>query len=218
MKKKTNNSKAKGILQKYKATKTKGNIAGTGLKSMVDLVVGAALGAGIGASSGRAALPIGILLIAGSHYFDEDTGILRVAGSATIAYGIAKAVENKNVADAGSVNGFTLAGETSKAKIRLTNFKDELLTAFYLDKVFKKKEDSEDLIIETKEGIGAIDLSTLDVFEQNNKNVALEYGVENNELPEYTDESENLLVEEFDDESEDFSFAMIEEDPDLTNI
>jgi len=210
MKKRRNNSKSKGLLQKYKGAKTKGNIANTGLKTVVDLVVGAAVGAGIGASSGRAALPIGILLIAGSHYFDEDTGILRIAGAATIAYGIAKAVENKNIADTNSVEGITLAGETSKAKTRLSNFKDELLTAFYLDKVFKKKEDSEDLIIDTKDGIGAIDLSSLDVFEQNNKNEAIQFELDNNELPEFS--------EELDIESEDFSFAMIDEDPDLTNI
>ena len=210
MKKRRNNSKSKGLLQKYKGAKTKGNIANTGLKTVVDLVVGAAVGAGIGASSGRAALPIGILLIAGSHYFDEDTGILRIAGAATIAYGIAKAVENKNIADSNSVEGITLAGETSKAKTRLSNFKDELLTAFYLDKVFKKKEDSEDLIIDTKDGIGAIDLSSLDVFEQNNKNEAIQFELDNNELPEFS--------EELDIESEDFSFAMIDEDPDLTNI
>jgi len=210
MKKRRNNSKSKGLLQKYKGAKTKGNIANTGLKTVVDLVVGAAVGAGIGASSGRAALPIGILLIAGSHYFDEDTGILRIAGAATIAYGIAKAVENKNIADSNSVEGITLAGETSKAKTRLSNFKDEILTAFYLDKVFKKKEDSEDLIIDTKDGIGAIDLSSLDVFEQNNKNEAIQFELDNNELPEFS--------EELDIESEDFSFAMIDEDPDLTNI
>ena len=212
MKKRRSNSKSKGLLQKYKGAKTKGNIANTGLKTVVDLVVGAAVGAGIGASSGRAALPIGILLIAGSHYFDEDTGILRIAGAATIAYGIAKAVENKNIADSNSVEGITLAGETSKAKTRLSNFKDEILTAFYLDKVFKKKEDSEDLIIDTKDGIGAIDLSSLDVFEQNNKNEAIQFELDSNELPEFSDELESEV------ESEDFSFAMIDEDPDLTNI
>ncbi|MBL1281245.1 MAG: hypothetical protein COA33_013285 [Fluviicola sp.] len=210
MKKRKSNSKNKGFLQKYKGAKTKGNIANTGLKTVVDLVVGAAVGAGISASSGRAALPIGILLIAGSHYFDEDTGILRIAGAATIAYGIAKAVENKNIADANSVEGITLAGETSKAKTRLSNFKDEILTAFYLDKVFKKKEDSEDLVIDTNEGIGAIDLSSLDVFEQNNNNEAIQFELDNNELPEVSDE--------FEIESEDFSFAMIDEDPDLTTI
>jgi len=209
-KSKNNSVKKKGLLEKYKSTKTKGNIGGTGLKSVVDLVVGAALGAGIGASSGKAALPIGVLLIAGSHYFDEQTGILRVAGSATVAYGIAKAVENKNLADQESVNGFSLAGESSKAKHRLENFKDEILTAFYLDKVFKKKEESEDLVIDTNQSIGSVDLSTLDVFEQDNKNQAIQFELDNNGLDE--------LSEDLEMDDEDFSFAMIEEDPDLTNI
>lgn len=196
MKKKKNN-KSTGILAKYKAQKTKGDLKGTGLKTLVDLLVGATVGAGIGASAGRAALPIGLALIAGSHYMDEDTGILRLAGSATIAYGIGKAISNKNMAEASAVNGFSLAGESSKAKSRLTQFKDELITAFYLDKVIKKKEDQ----------IGAIDLSSLEIFDQNNKNEALQYEMNTDALPE---PSANY-------EQEDFAFDLIEE-PNLTNI
>jgi hypothetical protein len=196
MKKKKNN-KSKGILAKYKAQKTKGDLKGTGLKTLVDLLVGATVGAGIGASAGRAALPIGLVLIAGSHYMDEDTGILRLAGSATIAYGIGKAISNKNIADATTVSGFSLAGETSKAKSRLTQFKDELITAFYLDKVIKKKEDQ----------IGAIDLSSLEIFDQNNKNESLQYQINADALPEPTANYGQ----------EDFAFDLVEE-PDLSSI
>lgn len=196
MKKKKNN-KSTGILAKYKAQKTKGDLKGTGLKTLVDLLVGATVGAGIGASAGRAALPIGLALIAGSHYMDEDTGILRLAGSATIAYGIGKAISNKNMAEASAVNGFSLAGESSKAKSRLTQFKDELITAFYLDKVIKKKEDQ----------IGAIDLSSLEIFDQNNKNEALQYEINADALPEPTANYEQ----------EDFAFDLVEE-PDLSSI
>ncbi len=200
MKKKKN--KSKGILAKYKAQKTKGDLKGTGIKSLVDLLVGATVGAGIGASAGRASLPIGLALIAGSHYMDEGTGILRLAGSATIAYGIGKAISNKNIAEANAVNGFSLAGESSKAKSRLVQFKDELITAFYLDKVIKKKTDNQ-----LEDGqVGAIDLSSLEIFDQNNKNEALRYEMNAESLPEPTASYD-----------EDFAFDLIEE-PNLTNI
>ena len=200
MKKKRNNNK--GLIQKYKSAQTKGNIANTGLKSLVDLLLGATLGAGIGAGTGKAAVPIGLLLIAGSHYLDEETGILRVAGSATVAYGIGKAIQNKNTIEVQDVQGVPLSGEASKAKARLVSFKDEILAAFYLDKVLNKKE-------ETGE-IGAVDLSALEIFDQNNKNEAVRFELENNDVPD--------LEESFLPESEDFSFSMIEENPDLSNI
>ena len=200
MKKKKNN-KSTGILAKYKAQKTKGDLKGTGIKTLVDLLVGATVGAGIGASAGRAALPIGLALIAGSHYMDEDTGILRLAGSATIAYGIGKAISNKNMAEASAVNGFSLAGESDKAKSRLTQFKDELITAFYLDKVINKNNQVEDT------QVGAIDLSSLEIFDRNNQNEALKYEMNADVLPEPT----------ADYEEDDFAFDLIEE-PNLTNI
>ena len=202
--KKKKNKKSGSILQKYKAKNAKGNVANTGLKTLVDLVVGATLGAGLGATTGRAALPVGILLMAGSHYFDEDTGVLRIAGGATIAYGIGKAIEHRNIAANKAVNGFTLAGEQSKAKERLTQFKDEVFSAFYLDKVFKKKEAAQE------SSVGAIDLSPLEIYESNNRREAIHFEVnredEYEELPEHYDEPEE------------YSFAMIEESPDLSHI
>ena len=180
MKKRTSSKKSGGMLQRYKAAKTKGNIANTGLKTLVDVVVGAALGSGIGAVTGLAALPVGGLLIAGSHYFEEDTGVLRVAGAAAIAYGIAKSIENKSLAKDNAVNGFTLAGESSKAKTRLTQFKDEILTAFYLNKMFNKAEEKSQEV-EDEQAVGSIDLSALDVFEINNRNEAIQYGSNGND-------------------------------------
>ncbi len=209
MKKKKNSNKSGSMLEKYKAKKTKGNIANTGLKTLVDLVVGATLGAGIGATTGRAALPVGILLMAGSHYFDEDTGVLRIAGGATIAYGIGKAIEHQNIAAAQAVNGFTLAGEQTKAKTRLTQFKDEVFTAFYLNKIFKKKEDAPVL---DDQAVGSIDLSPLEIYETNNRREAIQY-----ELNQEDDFEELSGGYDYED-PEEYSFAMIEEDPDLSHI
>lgn len=207
MKKKRKKSSAKkGILAQYKAKSTKGNVVNTGLKTLVDLLLGSTVGAGIGAGAGQAAIPIGILLIAGSHYFDEDTGVLRIAGSATIAYGIGKAITNKQISDANQING--LAGESNKAKTRLNLFKDEIFTAFYLDKVFTPKEkEVTDISIE---GLGEIDLSSLDVFEDDLKQQAIQFELEQEDL--------EGLEDDYLSEVEDFSFAMLDEDPDLTNI
>lgn len=165
------------MISKFKGMSTKGNIKNTGIKSLVDLLLGATLGAGIGASSGRLALPIGLVLIAGGHYMDEKTGIIRLAGAATVAYGIGKAIQNKNVAEETAMDGITLAGETSKAKSRLTAFKDELITAFFLDKVLNKDSN------ESSE-IGAIDLSSLDVFEHSNQSQAMNFEAQQDSIPE----------------------------------
>ncbi|MBL4625136.1 MAG: hypothetical protein JKY42_08365, partial [Flavobacteriales bacterium] len=129
-----------------------------------------------------------------------------------------------------TVNGFSLAGEQSKAKNRLTKFKDELLIAFYLDKVFKKKESGK-AVEEEQQEIGAIDLSSLDVFEVNNESEAKQYALEENQPLELLDELEDEQLDESEDdfeqlddeqdefeEDEDFAFSMIEEEPDLTNI
>lgn len=205
-KKKRNNKKKKGVLDEYKAKKTKGNIANTGLKTIVDLLLGSTIGAGIGAGAGQAAIPIGILLIAGSHYLDESTGILRVAGSATIAYGIGKAITNKQIAEANQING--LAGESSKVKIRLNLFKDEIFTAFYIDKIYQPK-DKEAMAVSI-EGIGEIDLSALDVFEEDLKQQAIDFEMGQDDL--------EGLEEDFSEEMENFSYSSLEDDPDLTNI
>ena len=212
MKKKKKNNK--NVLEKYKDAKTKGNVANTGMKSLVDIILGAAVGAGLGAASGRAAVPLGLVLIAGSHYFDEETGVIRVAGAATVAYGIGKAIDNKKLADENAVNGITLAGEADKAKTRLGDFKDEILAAFYLDKLFKKgNSDGEN------QAVGAVDISALDAFEQFNHNQAVQYQLEEGGLDDNYPELEGYDDE---DELDDFSvypdFSVIDEDPDLTNI
>ena len=196
--KKKQNKKPEGILAKYKAKKTKSNIAGTGIKTLVDLLVGATVGAGIGAGAGNFALPIGLVLIAGSHYMNEKTGMLRLVGASSIAYGIGKTILEKQ----GEVNGYELAGEQQGVGDRLTQFKDELITAFYLDKVIGNKTDT----IEAKEQeqVGAIDLSSLEIFDRNNRNEALRYRVE----------SSTEIGSEYEDELA-FDFTG---EPDLTSI
>ncbi|PHR43391.1 MAG: hypothetical protein COA32_16225 [Fluviicola sp.] len=209
--------KSKSLLQKYKGVKTKGNISNSGLKTIVDLIIGTTLGAGVGATTGRAALPVGLLLIGSSHYMEEETGVLRVAGSAAIAYSIGKVIQNKEIAS--TVNGITLAGETTKAKTRLSQFKDEVLHAFYLDKVLKSKSSGESSEVSNGASeVGSIDLTPLDIFEQQVQEQALNYEMENDEPFELEDsyDEQDEFEDEFDDEIDGISFPMIE--PDLTNI
>ena len=67
----------------------------------------------------------------------------------------------------GMLNGDFIRFDSKGKLLEKGSFKDELITAFYLDKVIKKKEDQ----------IGAIDLSSLEIFDQNNKNEALQYQI-----------------------------------------
>lgn len=180
--KKKQNKKPKNLLAKYKAKKTKGDLAGTGIKTLVDLIAGATLGAGLGAGAGKFALPLGLVLIAGSHYMDEGTGILRLAGASSVAYGISKAIAEKK----GTVNGYELAGEPQGVSDRLSQFKDELITAFYLNKLKKEEVIQE----EVTEEIGAIDMFPLDQIEQNIRNEALRYEAESLPMSEESYEEE----------------------------
>lgn len=206
---KAKKKKDKKLTQKYKEMKAKGNVGNTLAKTGIDLILGATLGAGVGAATGRMAIPLGLLMIAGSHYFEEETGVIRTTGSAAIAYGIAKAIANENLAKTEAVNGFTLAGEANKAKTRLESFKDELFTAFFINKILKSKNQDGQT---TDEGVGAISLSDLDFIERELEKQAAQYDSGSNDyLPSYDEMAANLEMEQ-PEYSNDLS------DPDLTNI
>ncbi len=125
-------NKKKNPIEQFKGVKAKKNIKGTAIKSIVDVVVGATLGAGLGAASGKFALPLGALLIAGSHYMGEETGVLRLAGAGSFAYGIAKAKINKGTSTD------RMLQEPSTVKTRVVDFKDDLFEALYLSEVVDK--------------------------------------------------------------------------------
>lgn len=222
---KTKKSKEeKKLAKKYKAMIAKGNYGNTAVKTGIDLILGATLGAGIGATTGRLAIPVGLLLIAGSHFFEEDTGVVRTTGSAAIAYGIAKAIANQNLAENEAVNGFTLAGETSKAKVRLESFKDELFAAFFINKLLKEKKQTNS---STDQSVGSIDLSDLDFIERQLEEQANQFDQANTDSLQAPDEmGADLTTLEFDTPeldlteypSESTSTYTLPEEPDLTNI
>lgn len=224
---KKNGGKGKNVLERYNNAKAEKNVGVTAMKSGVDMLIGTTAGGIIGAFAGRYSPIAGIILFGVGHYFGEKSGILRVAGAAATAYGVAKAIENWKSGEDDSVDGFTLAGAAKGAKERLIDFKDNWLKAFYLDKLISKKEESTDSD-ESEATIGAIDLSALDVFEDMNKQSAVQF-----ELQRIKKEDENSLEEPLDDEfeeedtyEEDFidddldglSYALIEEEVDFSTL
>lgn len=95
---KTKKKEKKGkqnLLQRYNNSEAKKSVKFSAMKTGVDLVVGASAGAGLGALLGIWSPLAGFLMLGAGHYFGDKSGVLRVAGAATIAYGIAKAQENR---------------------------------------------------------------------------------------------------------------------------
>lgn len=161
----------------------------------------ATLASGLGSAIGNFSVPAGILVLLYGHYSKEQSGMFRIAGASLIAYGIAKVFENREAAKSAGVNG--LSGQGELIKQRLTRFKDEVLAAYYLDKLFKKKETppappapaAKSSELDSTETIGEIDLSALDIFEEYNYHQAGEYEREQQQ-DDYDDEDEAALTAE----------------------
>jgi hypothetical protein len=75
-----------GLLDAHAETPTKNKVGESAKKTLVDTLAGATFGAGIGSLVGNFSIPAGILIIGISHYTEEKSGILRLAGSSAIAY------------------------------------------------------------------------------------------------------------------------------------
>lgn len=78
------------LLDAYNKKKAKGSVENTLLKTTVDVAASSLVGTGIASLSGRDSLLLGIALIGAGHYLGDESGVLRIAGASTIAYGIAK--------------------------------------------------------------------------------------------------------------------------------
>jgi hypothetical protein len=187
----------------------KGFEGNTALKSVVDVIAGVPLGGAIGAASGIWSLPIGFLMIFGGHYFKDKSGIIRIAGAAAIGYGIAKAIENKEAAKSASVNGL---GATDAIKSRLGDFKDEVMAAYYLDRIFKKDTTKS---VETDGSVGEIDLSVMDIFDDFNQQEADEFTQSlqegNHQLPDFG-------IDYPTSDNREVAFGFIEDEPDFSDF
>lgn len=192
------------IFQKYNKREAKKDALNTLMKTGVDVIGASVVGGTLGALTGKHAVWFGLAMIGTGHFFGDKTGILRVAGAGAVAYGVAKYNENT------AVNG--LGAQPTDAKTRLNAFKHELLSSFYLDKIFKKKDTvTSSTTTADADGttVGSIDLSSLDFFEDFNQQEADEYheklALEN-----------NGVAGTFDDEE--FAYSIIDNDPDFTRM
>lgn len=213
--------KKKNMLTRYNDAEAKGSVKFTAIKTGVDVVAGSVVGGGLGALFGIWSPILGLILIGAGHALGDKSGVLRVAGAATMAYGIAKAVENRSATTEASVNGVSLGSLADGAKGRLINFKDNWLKATFLDKLVSKKEES------TEEGdptIGAIDLSELDIIDSMVEDSAINFemqNIANEDSFEDEDEDEEFSEEEDFEEEEDLEgldYSLIEEEIDFSNI
>lgn len=194
----------KNLLDTFNEKQTKGNVENTLLKGTVDTVAGSVVGTGIGALTGRKASFVGIALMLAGHYIGDQSGLLRITGASTMAYGIGKAGEYKN------------NPELSSSTKRLSSLKDDWLTAFHLkwkketnqsvegtpeDKESESKQKEENQITPELTPLSESafpDLSVLDQFEKINEGFSTSLDDKKEDQ-----ESDDELEEEFDDE-EDF--------------
>jgi hypothetical protein len=221
---KAKRSGLKGFLDEYNEKPTgKGQAGNIALKTGVDLL-GVTGGGLTAAAAGGWSVPLGVVLIIIGHRVEDKSGILRMAGAASLTYGVAKYFEFKEAKEKAAVNGIEgLAGVSAGIKSRLTNFKNEIMGAYFLDKIFKKGDEKETrkMEVDTPENVtvGAIDLSALDMFDDFNQQEADEFeasqqvGDEPRQLPDFSMDYQAP-------QSSEVSFAMIDDDddPDLTDI
>lgn len=199
-----------GILASFNARSAKGDVKNTGIKTLADLIVGATAGAGIGAAAGKHAKWVGLGLILSGHYFGDESGLMRTAGVAAIAYGIAKHFENEELS--GTVQGLGLLGEAQKAKTRLSAFKDEVLGTYYLDRLMGKKDDK--VPVDPSSEMSGINLSSLDYFEELNEQQASEFDASQlrGEMEDWQDDAEPIAGDS------EFSYAIIDDTPDFSKM
>jgi len=130
-------TKSKSLLEKYNERQTKGNIENTLIKGAVDAVASSVIGTGIGAIAGDKAPLAGLGLIFAGHYFGDESGVLRIVGASTLAFGIAKAKDYQSNPNLDTVQK------------RLFSAKDDFLTAFHL-KWKKDQEPTEQKVVVEK--------------------------------------------------------------------
>ncbi len=191
-------TKSKSLLEKYNERQTKGNVENTLIKGAVDAVASSVIGTGLGAIAGDKAPFAGLGLILAGHYFGDETGVLRIAGASTLAFGIAKAKEYQNNPNLGT------------AQKRISEAKDDFLTAFHLKWKNEKKPTEQKVVVEepiqkkTESPIipssetpginGELDFEELTSFELKNEELANAFNEENSNENQQED-----ISSEFDD-------------------
>lgn len=181
--------------------------------------IGGALAGGLlGAAIGKYAALFGLGVLVTGNFVSDRTGLYKSVGSGMLVYGVAKVLQDGGTANK-SVQG--LSG-VEGVKERIGNYKDELMSAFYLDKIFKKKTDSTTaarMADEEDESVGALDLSALDFFEDYNHQQANEFEINQQSSADYSISAAPYDEDEDDDDHEEqFSYAIINDMPDMNNM
>lgn len=189
------------------------------IRSGVDL--GGALAGGLlGAAIGKGAALLGLGVLITGNFVSDKTGLCKTVGSGMLIYGVSKFFEENG---ASSVQG--LSG-TEGVKARLSKYKDELMSAFYLNKIFKKKSggttgSAARAATDDDDSVDGLDLSALDFFEDYNHQQANEFeinqGYEREALPDYTI-SAAPYDDDDDDDTEEVGYAIIEDMPDMNQM
>lgn len=195
---------------------TKQQLIKTAKGTAIDAAV---LGAGTLVSSvmGKWSLALGAVLLIGGNYVEKDIKeYLRLAGVAAIAWGVAKGTENQQVEEDAAISGVGFVAMKEGAKNRLINFKNDWVKALRIDKLTKPKED-------TISGIGSLDLSELDAFEDSVKRSAVDFQMDQMEDADDFENSQNASSEliEFNNQSDDLAQMngiYAEEEFDLSTI
>lgn len=211
----------KGIVKKYIDNKPKGKPGASAMRMGVE-ALGATAGSGIGAAAGIAAPFIGLTLLFVGNYFDE-TGIVKTAGAGMIGYGVANAMVNRAGAKSAAVNG--LGEVKGNVKQRLIDFKDNLIHAFYIDKIISKKGDTDKE--DSEKDLGSfpdLDTSGLDAFIDFNQELAINQAIDdvNNDVDVDLIDDDDYEQDDLDgfqeDEEINYDEPLIEEEIDFSVI
>lgn len=106
------------IVDRYNGTETKGDLKNSMIKTAVETIGGGAIAPLISALFGKSSPIAGILLALLGNYVGDKTGLLRGIAMATMAHGVAKSKEYREVG--------------STIKDRISGFKDDCLYALML--------------------------------------------------------------------------------------
>ncbi len=189
------------------------------IRSGVD-IGGALVGGLLGAAIGKNAALFGLGVLVTGNFMSDKTGLYKTVGTGMLTYGVAKFLQESDTANK-SIQG--LSG-TETVKDRLGKYKDELMSAFYLDKIFKKKTDGSGGTTAARmamedDSVEGLDLSALDFFEDYNHQQANEFeinqGYDRNALTDY---SISAAPYEYDDEDEEIGYAIIDDMPDMNQM
>lgn len=185
------------------------------IRSGVDL--GGALAGGLlGAAIGKNAALFGLGVLVTGNFVSDKTGLCKTVGSGMLIYGVAKFLQEGGTTSVQGLSG------TESVKTRLSKYKDELMSAFYLDKIFKKKSSGSSGTAAARaiddDSVDGLDLSALDFFEDLNHQQANEFeinqGYDREALPDYS-----ISAAPYDDDdTEEVSYAIIEDMPDMNQM